>query len=432
MNDNGSSRLALNLGLMAVLVAIGVAAYLVLGGGGGQATQGQTVTTNVTRGNVQSTVSASGTIESSETVGPSFTSGGIVTAVLVDVGDHVRKGQVLARVDASNAQADLQVASANVDSAEAGVTSALASLSSAQAGVTSARASLSSAYTNLRELRHSDTATDAQIADAQAQVISARSQIDQAEASSTSARSQIDQAEASLSSANTQVTQAQEAVSETVLRAPVAGTVVEVNGSVGQSAGGTTSESTTSSGTSSTSSTSDTSGFIVISDLKNLQVLAYFSETDTAQLRVGQRASVTLNALPDEQVSGKVIAIDTTSTTVNQVVDYGVTIELEDRPNDVRVGQTAVVVVITGRAKDVLSVPSSVVQTTGGQDTVTVLRDGKQVSTVVELGLTGDQTTEIVSGLSEGDEVVVPSTTSSTGFPSGGFPGGVGLGGAGS
>jgi len=429
MNENGLSRVAINLVLVAILLVIGVGAYLVLGGGGGGTALGQTTTTTVSRGAVRSMVSASGTIESAETAGASFTTSGTVTDVLVEVGDHVRQGQILAKVDDASAQADLESASANASSAAAGVTSAQAGVSSSQSGVTSAQASLSAAQENLRELRHSEETTDGQIADAEAQVASARSQLQQAHASVTSANAQVAQAQGSLTSANAQVDQAQEAVSDAVLRAPIAGTVVEVNGTVGQSSSttGATSDATSSSDTSSTSS--DTSGFVVISDMKFLQVQANFSETDTVQIRVGQRATVKLNALPDVQIEGRVTAIDETSTTVNQVVNYGVTIQLQDVPPRVRVGQTVVAEVVTGRARDVLLVPSSAVQTAGGQTTVTVINNGQQVSTPVEIGLEGDQFTEIVSGLSEGDEVVLATATDaggSGGFPGGGFPGGVG------
>jgi len=429
MSENGLSRVGINLVLVAVLVAIGVGAYFVIGGGGSGTALGQATTTTVSRGAVRSTVSASGTIESAETAGASFTTSGTVTHVLVEVGDHVPEGQILARVDDASARADLESASANASSAAAGVTSAQAGVSSSQSGVTSAQASLSTALENLRELRHSEEATDGQIADAEAQVASARSQLQQAQASVTSANAQVAQAQASLTSANAQVDQAQDAVSDTNLRAPIAGTVVEVNGTVGQSSSttGATSDATSSSDTSSTSS--DTSGFVVISDMKDLQVQANFSETDTVQIRVGQRATVTLNALPDVQMKGRVIAIDETSTTVNQVVNYGVTIELHEAPRGIRVGQTVVAEVVTGRARDVLLVPSSAVQTAGGQTTVTVISNGQQVSTPVEIGLEGDQFTEIVSGLSEGDEVVLATATDagdSGGFPGGGFPSGLG------
>ena len=404
-------RLFLNVGLLAVLVAVGVGAYLTFSGNGDGA-QGQTATVSVTRGTVRATVSASGTVVSPRTLDANFSTGGTVTDVRVKVGDHVTKGEVLARVDPSSAEADLQ--------------SAQASLTSAYAGLVSAQASLTSAEASLTELKKGEP-TDAQLAQAEAQVVSARSQVDQAEATIVSARSGRDQA--------------QQAVEGAVLTAPMNGTIVSISGAVGEtvSSGGVSSSSTSSSNSStgsssssgSSSSITETSAFVVISDLDHLEVQAYFSETDTAQLEVGQRASVTLNALPDEQVSGRVIAIDTTSTTVNQVVDYGATVKLHEQPKGIRAGQTAVVVVVTDRAKDALSVPSAAVQTTGGQNTVIVLRGGKRVSTVVKVGLEGDQTTEIVSGLSEGDEVVIPSTTSSSGFPSGGFPGGVGLGGPG-
>ena len=175
----------------------------------------------------------------------------------------------------------------------------------------------------MKALRQSGGATDAQIADAEAQVASARSGLEQAQASVTSANAQVAQAQASVSSANAQVVQSRDAVNDTVLRAPIAGTVVQVNGTVGQ-------DSSTTSASDTTSST--TSGFVVISDMDHLQVAANFSETDTASLRVGQRATVTLNAQPDVEISGEVIAIDETSTTVNQVVNYGVTIRLQRPP----------------------------------------------------------------------------------------------------
>ena len=85
----------------------------------------------------------------------------------------------------------------------------------------------------------------------------------------------------------------------------------------------------------------------------------------------------------------------------------------------------------TGTASNVLTVPSSAVTSAGGAHSVTVVADGKQTRTTVEIGLEGDQLTEITSGLTAGQTVVLATATGSTGtgnFPRGDFPGG-GLGG---
>jgi macrolide-specific efflux system membrane fusion protein len=390
--------LLINGGLVVVLGAVGVGSYVAFAGGG--SSKGSNLATaTVTRGTVRATVSASGTVVSPKTVAVDFTTGGTVTELNVKVGDHVTKGEVLARVDSSSDEADLQ--------------SAYAGVSTAEAGLVSAQASLESAKANLAEVKKNDP-TDSQLAQAEAQVTSARAQVDQAEASVTSARAQV--------------TKAQETIDGTVLKAPMTGTIVALNGGVGDTApsGGVSlvSSSSADSSSSSNSSASGSSSFLEIGDLDHLKVRAYFSETDTAKLKVGQHVTVTLNALPGKQATGKVVSIDPTSTTVNQVVDYGVTVRLTKKPKSIRVGQTAVVVVVTGVARNVLSVPSAAVTTAGGRNTVTLLQNGRQVTRVVQVGLEGDQTTEIRSGLSMGDQVVISSSSSGGGFPSGGFPGG--------
>jgi macrolide-specific efflux system membrane fusion protein len=129
-------------------------------------------------------------------------------------------------------------------------------------------------------------------------------------------------------------------------------------------------------------------------------------------------------------------------TTTSNVVQYGVTVALTTRPSSVRIGQTATVVVSTGSKSNVLYVPSAAVKTAGGQSTVTVLQNGKSVVKTVQIGLVGDSGTEIKSGLSEGDQVVIaiatPGSTGTTvripgGGPGGGggIPGGGGPGGGG-
>lgn len=405
----------LNIVLVIVLLVAAVVGYLLLRSPGEAQAAGSTST--VQRGTVEATVSASGTTESATTSDVSFAATGTVESISVDVGDVVHRGQVLAQLDPTGAQAGLQTAEASATSASAGVTSALAGVTAARSGSVAAQANLNAAQMDLQALKASGTATRQQIADAEAKVASARSQVAQSQASVTSADGQVSEAEAQVTSAHAQVTQAQETLSDTVLRAPIGGTVVEVNGSVGQAAG---------SGSSGSSTTSGTSGFVVISKLKDLQVSANFSETDAAKLKVGQQATVTFDAL-GTSAPGVVRWIDPTSTTDNNVVEYGVELQLKGQVSGLRAGQTATVQVVVDRANDALYVPSAAVQTSAGQQVVTVERNGQQTLVAVTVGVEGDQTTQIVSGLSEGERVVIPSSTGSNGFPGGGFPGGGGF-----
>jgi multidrug efflux pump subunit AcrA (membrane-fusion protein) len=240
----------------------------------------------------------------------------------------------------------------------------------------------------------------------------------------------VAQSRASVTSAQLKVDQAREALSGTVLRAPTAGTVISVSGVVGEvvAAGGNTVSTPQSSDSTTTSSAT---GVVVISDVKHLELHAYFSETDAAKLKVGQKATAALNAISDVTLRGTVVQIDATSTIVSNVVEYGVTIHLTRQPPGIKQGQTANVQVNTSVVHNALYVSSAAITSAGGQHTVSVLNDdGTQTTITVEVGLEGDQTTEITSGLSEGDRVVISSGTgTSSGFPTGGFPGGGFVGG---
>jgi macrolide-specific efflux system membrane fusion protein len=208
------------------------------------------------------------------------------------------------------------------------------------------------------------------------------------------------------------------------LKAPMTGTVSDVSMAVGQTVGNTGDTSVSVVG----DDASAAGASIQVTDVSDLVVSADFSETDASRLRVGQRANVTFDAL-QRSVDAEVRDIDLMSTVVNNVVEYGVTLELAKIPAKLKPGQTATVEVVTQRARNALFVPSATVQTAGGQSVVTVTRNGQQAQVTVTVGIEGDQTTQILSGLSEGDQVVIPTTTGSNGFPDGGFPGGGAIGG---
>ena len=168
-----------------------------------------------------------------------------------------------------------------------------------------------------------------------------------------------------------------------------------------------------------------------------------FSEADINKVKVGQPANVTPNALSGVELGAHVSSITPVGMTSSSVVSYQATLTLNQSDPSVKPGMSASATVIVGQAQGV-TVPSAAVSGTGPLATVTVLRHGKQTQQQVVAGLHGTSRTQIVSGLSAGQQVVIktvlpplaPATTS-TSSPSGALggggarPGGGGTGGFG-
>jgi macrolide-specific efflux system membrane fusion protein len=336
-------------------------------------------TVTATHGTVTRTVSADGSVVSAVTATATFATSGTVTAIPVKVGQEVKQGTLLARIDPADAKRDLDLARANLEAAEDALD------------------------------RAQDAGTDTG---------SATNAVTEAELA-------VDEAEA--------------AVDGTRLTAPMAGTVVAVNGTLGASSavGGQDSKS----------------GFVDLADLTKLQITAAFSEADATELKAGQSATVVWNALQNAETTGEVVAVDPTATSSSEsgqsgtgstgtgsTVTYGVTVSLPNPPDGAKPGQTVTVAVVTGSAENAVMINSAAVTATGNRRTVTVLDSaGKQELRPVQVGLEGDDATQITSGLAAGERVVLPvaDTTSATttdlrggtGFvPGGAPPAGVGTG----
>ncbi|WIV58920.1 efflux RND transporter periplasmic adaptor subunit [Amycolatopsis nalaikhensis] len=360
--------------------------------------QAQTRSTPVRRATVTETISAAGTLASSYTGAANFATAGKVTSIDVKVGDVVSAGQKLATIDSTQAAKQLQVAKAN----------------------------LAVAQDNL------DTAEDAEDAPATGQNSSAANSV-------TSAQAKLDQAELDVQTA-------QQALDNTTLYAPGAGTVTAINGSVGQqsssgsASSGSGSQSSSGSGgqgqgssssAAASSSSSSSSGFITITNLTGLVVDTSVAEIDVSKVKAGQKATVTLNALPDKPIQATVSSVNLTPTTSGSVVSYGAQLALADPPDGLRPGQSASVVITVATAENALSVPAAAVQTVGSTNVVTVQENGQNVTRQVQVGLRDESTVQITSGLTEGENVVLTATaatsgtgTGRTGTGTGGFPGG--------
>lgn len=161
------------------------------------------------------------------------------------------------------------------------------------------------------------------------------------------------------------------------------------------------------------------------------------NEVDAAKVKVGQKVNVTFDAVFDLNITGKVADIDTLGTVTQGVVNYTVKISFDTQDKRVKPGMSVTVDIITDAKSDVLTVPNSAIKLQGSQKYVELAEglsnDGQQLlanvsasalksplqQQTVEIGLSNDTDTEIISGLKEGD-IVVSSTISSNNTNTGG------------
>ncbi|MDT7554299.1 MAG: HlyD family secretion protein [Pseudonocardiales bacterium] len=263
------------------------------------------------------------------------------------------------------------------------------------------------------------------VANAQQGVVSAQN----ATNSATSDRPpSIAQQAAAVAAAQSVVASANRDVDNTTLRAPVDGVVSVLNGAVGEFVAPSTGTSALAPGTDATlPGTDGTSGaaaagaatptrpggtqFLVLDNIDEFQVVLAFTETDAANITPGQKVKVTFDAVPDLTLDGSVLSSAPTGTAISGVISYYVTVVLPKSDLRLRSGMTAEAEVLTKEIPDVLAVPSASVHTQSGRSTVTVLEsDGTQRAIPVQTGATGDGNTQILTGLTEGQQVVLPAT----------------------
>ncbi|MDQ3761879.1 MAG: HlyD family efflux transporter periplasmic adaptor subunit [Actinomycetota bacterium] len=263
------------------------------------------------------------------------------------------------------------------------------------------------------------------IENAQQSVVTAENNL---EAVATERPFNIDEQVALVAAAQAQVAAAQRDVDNTVLRAPVGGTVAAINGIVGEYV--QPSHSTTPlapgvtaplPGLEATSSTSNTlaspatgavrpggTQFMVLSDVNTFQVVVPFEETDAAKVAPNQKVNVTFDAIPDLTRAGTVVSVAPSGTSISSVINYYVTVVLNETDPRLKDGQTAQARVITNEIADVLTVPNSAVRKRGDQSSVTIIdATGAQQQVRFQAGLIGDDRTQVISGLREGQEVVL-------------------------
>ncbi|MEV7936217.1 biotin/lipoyl-binding protein [Kitasatospora sp. NPDC088264] len=385
-------------------------------------------TATVAKGTVLATVSGTGTLVSPTDAAQDFATGGRLTSVKVAVGDAVKKGQVLATVDTTAAQQQ-------VDAAQASLTTANANLTKAQAGVTTTTTQPLPGATSGAGGNGGgggDRGAGANSTPAPQTTTITTTKVDDAA---------VAQAQQQVATAQTTLANAQAALTGTTLTASVDGTVASVSAKVGDTVGASSGGSSGSSGsTGSTGSTGKSStgsaasggapsGFIVLTNPTGMQVTANFSELDSLKLKKGEAATVTLNAQSDTKFNASVLSVSSLPSSSggsagSTAVQYAATLQLSGDTSALRTGLSATVQVITGEADSALSLPTSALSGTGASRTATVVHpDGSSERVSVGVGVEGDSTVQVVSGLKEGDKVELPTTSGGNGFPNASFPG---------
>jgi HlyD family secretion protein len=137
----------------------------------------------------------------------------------------------------------------------------------------------------------------------------------------------------------------------------------------------------------------------------------FIDEIDIAIVKLSQEANIILDALPDEEVKGSVAFISPVSTILAGVVSYDTTITLENPVAGLRDGMSATAEVIIERRDDVLLIPNRAIGGNLASPKVSVLTDGQVEEREITLGLSDGINTEVLSGLEEGEKVVLPTST---------------------
>lgn len=466
-----------------------VLSVLLLGGGGGAGIYwwyaGETSkpafrTAPLTRGELLSTISATGTLNAVTTVQVGTQVSGAIAQLFADFNSPVTQGQVIARIDPASFEAKANQAAAEVESARASVLNQRAAVVRAQADLANARANVVRQEVGLRDavikrdsrvrLFQEGGISQEERDSAQATHDAAEAQLDAARASVRSAEATLDVIRAQLAAAEAQVrqkeaalVQAQVDLGNTYIRAPVKGVVVSRNVDVGQTVAASLQAPTL---------------FLIAQDLTKMQVDTNVDEADIGRVALEQEVSFTVDSYPGQTFRGRVVQIRQAPQVIQNVVTYNTVVSVANPDLKLKPGMTANVKVLVARRENALLAPNAAFRVRlevppaggtgapgaaaagtgerrgggpGGQGSsgrpgvggppgagrmgggegprapsdrqrLYVLQEGKPVQRMVRTGLSDGQQTEILEGLQEGEILIVGQGGASRGGQAPGGP----------
>jgi len=350
--------------LVVIAAAVG-AIYLYNNGRSGNASQGETQFKEftVTRGDFQTTVSASGVVQPVDRVQIKSKASGRVEELPVEEGDVVKKGDLICRLDQTDILADVEQAKANLDIAEA-------------------------------ELKQAQNTSDRK-EQLFGKALISEDERDQAALALAQAKAQIIRATTALDQANVRL-------DETIVTAPIDGVILQKYVEVGQIIA---------------SGISNVGGGTAIADIADMRLVhieAGIDEIDVGKIQIGQPARVVADAYPQIKFSGKIIRISPEARVEQNVTLFDVVIEVENPEGKLKSGMNTSVEITIAREQNVLLVPTMALSMPMPGEAPRNVRSAmvKEGSAFaprdVEIGMGDFKQTIVISGLSEGDIVGMP------------------------
>lgn len=383
------------------------------------------ITATAERMDIENSVMASGKIEAKDTVDVGAQVSGEVTNLYVDVGDAVKKGDVIAQIDPvtqrnnlANQQATLQQSLAKLESSKANLATRQASLDTAKADLISREATLSQAkseYNRLQGLANSNAVSKQEVEQAltalktaQANVESAKQAIKTAQANLLSGQADITTAQATIKKSQTEVNTAEQNLGYTRITAPMNGTVISVTTKQGQTVNANQTAPT----------------IVTLADLSTMRVKAKISEADVINLKAGMPVYFNIIGNSDKKINAILQAIEPApeNTTANssssndEAIYYMGYFDVPNSEGQLRINMTTQVYIVEEKVENTLAVPASAVKTdpkNPQQHYVQVVQaNGSLKQQTVNIGVSNRVNTQILSGLKEGEKVVISEATS--------------------
>ena len=293
----------------------------------------QYFTEKISHGDIRDVVEATGTINAVITVQVGSQVSGTISTLSADFNSHVKKDQIIARIDPSLFEGALLQAKADLETAHATAAAAKANLEKAKAAEAQARAD----YERTKPLA-------AQGVLSQQALDVSKANEDAATAAISAAQADVGQTQAQVSQKSAAVTVAQTNLDHTIIRAPIDGVVVSRNVDIGQTVAASLQAPTL---------------FTIAQDLTKMQVYAKTDESDVGQIKTGQPVTFKVDAFPTETFRGRVSQIRMNATTVQNVVTYDTIVDFDNPEMKLFPGMTAYVTIPVATANDVLKVPNA-------------------------------------------------------------------------